>query len=70
MSYPPITVLPPHYRGGQDYGIVVVLDGKRLTFIAYPEHRRGSVTLRALTEWLGRAFGTPRSQEFQIYIIG
>jgi hypothetical protein len=58
-------VLPPHYRGGQDYGIVVVLDGKRLTFIAYPEDRRGCATRRALTEWLRQAFGHPRSQEFQ-----
>ncbi len=28
-------------------------------FIAYPEDRRGSATLRALTEWLRQAFGNP-----------
>lgn len=28
-------------------------------YLAYPEERRGSATLRALTEWLRRAFGHP-----------
>ena len=62
-------MLPPHYRGGQDYGIVVVLDGKCRTFIAYPEDRRASATRRVLTEWLRQAFGNPPSvrRNFNIY---